>query len=213
MIFSDDLQWDIHIIDILARILDCVPMYTQSWYQYVARAVLTHGSNLRESRFSRILENFFPISLLDLDLEAFSFHFSLSISISRHFHFTFHSRNEWKEKQIHFSFLEKSESISDFTLFLEKKEWIMHVLSWKIQKNWSCITQKCSNFIMAILFLKTILVNVMKIKKINSGSDFHRLQLTGSNTSEICIYRLKCSKAISWLDWMDWMDLWTNLCY
>ena len=92
------------------------------------------GSNLRESRFSRILENFFPISLLDLDLEAFSFHFSLSISISRHFHFTFHSRNEWKEKQIHFSFLEKSESISDFTLFLEKKEWIMHVLSWKIQK-------------------------------------------------------------------------------
>ena len=89
-------------------------------------------STLRESRFSRILENFFPISLLDLDLEAFSFHFSLSISISRHFHFTFHSRNEWKEKQIHFSFLEKSESISDFTLFLEKKEWIMHVLSWKI---------------------------------------------------------------------------------
>ena len=53
---------------------------------------------------------------------------------------------------------------------------------------------------MAILFLKTILVNVMKIKKINSGSDFHRLQLTGSNTSEICIYRLKCSKAIRTLD-------------
>ena len=35
-------------------------------------------NTLRESRFSRILENFFPISLLDLDLEAFSFHFSLS---------------------------------------------------------------------------------------------------------------------------------------
>ena len=51
-------------------------------------------STLRESRFSRILENFFPISLLDLDLGAFSFHFSLSISISRHF--TFHSLNEWK---------------------------------------------------------------------------------------------------------------------
>ena len=69
------------------------------------------------------LKNSREISLLGLDLEAFSFHFSLSISISRHFHFTFHSRNEWKEKQIHFSFLEKSESISDFTLFLEKKEW------------------------------------------------------------------------------------------
>ena len=31
-------------------------------------------SNLRESRFSRILENFFHISPLDLDLEAFSIH-------------------------------------------------------------------------------------------------------------------------------------------
>ena len=80
-------------------------------------------SNLRESQFSRILEIFFEISLLDLDLEAFSFHFSFSISISMHFHFTFHSRKEWKENKIHFSFLEKSESISDFTLFLEKKEW------------------------------------------------------------------------------------------
>ena len=35
-------------------------------------------SNLRESRFSRILENFVAISLLDLDLKAFSFHFSFS---------------------------------------------------------------------------------------------------------------------------------------
>ena len=48
-------------------------------------------SNLRESRISRILENFFPISLLDLDLKAFSFHFSLSIL--SHFHFTFHFRS------------------------------------------------------------------------------------------------------------------------
>jgi len=117
------------------------------------------NSNLRESRFSSILENFFPISLLDLDLEAFLFHFSLSISISRHFHFTFHSRNEWKGKKFHFSFLEKSESISDFTFFLEKKKWIMHVLSWKIQKIWSCITQKCNNSLMVILFSKSILVN------------------------------------------------------
>ena len=77
--------------------------------------------NLRESRFSRILENSFDVSLLNL--EAFSFHFSFLISIPRHFHFTFHSRNEWMENKIHFSILEKSESISDFTLFLEKKEW------------------------------------------------------------------------------------------
>ena len=125
----------------------CLTIFLMSWFSRISQ------------EFSKILENSREISLLDLDLEAFSFHFSLSISISRHFHFTFHSRNEWKEKQIHFSFLEKSESISDFTLFLEKKEWIIHVLSWKIQKKLSCITQKCSNFIMAILFLKTILVN------------------------------------------------------
>ena len=55
--------------------------------------VLTKStSNLRESRFSRVLENYFDISLLNLDLEAFPFHFSFSIL--RHFHFTFHSRNE-----------------------------------------------------------------------------------------------------------------------
>ena len=93
----------------------------QVWTLVLHANKIPRGSNLRESRFSRILENFFPISLLDLDLEAFSFHFSLSISISRHFHFTFHSRNEWKEKKNHFSFLGKSERISDFTLFREKK--------------------------------------------------------------------------------------------
>ena len=49
-------------------------------------------SALRESRFSRILENFFEISLLDL--ESFLFHFHFSISISSHFHFTFISRKE-----------------------------------------------------------------------------------------------------------------------
>ena len=89
------------------------------------------------------------------------------------------SRDEWKENKFHFSFLEKSESISDFTLFLEKKEWIMHVLSWKIQKIWSPITQKCNNFIMVILFLKTILAIVMITTKIQQWSDCHRLQLTG----------------------------------
>ena len=120
-------------------------------------------NTLRESRFSRILENFFPISLLDLDLEAFSFHFSLSISILSNFHFTFHSRSRFQGILISLFILEISESISDFTLFLEKKEWNMHVLSWKIQKNWSCKTQKCNNFTMEIFFLKTILVNVMII--------------------------------------------------
>ena len=72
---------------------------------------LNHSSTLRESRFSRILENFFPISLLDLDLGAFSFHFSLSISISRHFHFTFHSRKEWKHFKFHSFFSRKKSEI------------------------------------------------------------------------------------------------------
>ena len=36
------------------------------------------SSNQRESRFSRILKNYFEISLLDLDLEVFQFHFHFS---------------------------------------------------------------------------------------------------------------------------------------
>ena len=86
-----------------------------------------HNSTLRESRFSRILENFFPISLLDLDLGAFSFHFSLSISISRHFDFTFH-------------FSERVKAFQISLFFLEKKEWNMHFLSWKIQNFWPYIS-------------------------------------------------------------------------
>ena len=66
------------------------------------------------------------------------FHFLISILRHSHFtlhsrswcqgiHFTCHSQNEWKEILFHFSFIEKSESISDFTLFLEKRSEIMHV--------------------------------------------------------------------------------------
>ena len=36
------------------------------------------GRDQRDSRFSRILENFFSFSLLVLDLEPFQFHFHLS---------------------------------------------------------------------------------------------------------------------------------------
>ena len=76
-------------------------------------------SALRESRFSRILENFFEISLLDLDLESFLFHFHFSISISSHFHFTFISRKEWKGQKFH-------------PFSREKKSEILHQVSWKI---------------------------------------------------------------------------------
>ena len=82
------------------------------------------SSNLRESRFSRILKNYFEISLLNL--EAFSFHFSFSISISRPFHFTVHSRSRFQGIFISLFILEISVSISDFTLFLEKQG---HLLS------------------------------------------------------------------------------------
>ena len=58
-----------------------------------AKAVTCESLVSRE--FSRILENFVDISLLNLDLEAFSFHFSFSISILGHFHFTFYSQNKW----------------------------------------------------------------------------------------------------------------------
>ena len=91
--------------------------------EFCLASMLIWCSNQRESRFSRILENYFEISLLDLDLEAFSFHFSFSISISRPFHFTFHSRSRFQGILISLFILEISESISDFTLFLEKKEW------------------------------------------------------------------------------------------
>ena len=76
-------------------------------------------SNLRESRFSRILENFFHIS--PLDLEAFQFHFHFSKRVKSKINSLFISRKEWKGKWFHFSFLEKSESNSNFTLFSREK--------------------------------------------------------------------------------------------
>ena len=94
-----------------------------------------HGvpcSNLRESRFSRILEIFFEISLLDLDLEVFQFHFHFSKRVKEKIISLFISQKEWKDNFFHFSFLEKSETISDFTLFLEKKEW-NHATNTKMQ--------------------------------------------------------------------------------
>ena len=80
-------------------------------------------SNQRESRFSRILEIFFEISLLDLDLEVSQFHFHFSKRVKQKIISLFISQKEWKDYFFHFSFLEKSECISNFTLFLEKKEW------------------------------------------------------------------------------------------
>ena len=56
-------------------------------------------------------------------------------------------------------------SISDFTLFLEKKEWIMHFLSCKIKKMIMYNT-KMQQFHNGDFLFENILVNVMIIKKI-----------------------------------------------
>ena len=64
----------------------------------------------RDSRFSRILENFFSFSLSVLDLEPFQFHFHFSKKSEGILFFTFH-----------FSTKAKAIRISPF--FLEKKEW------------------------------------------------------------------------------------------
>ena len=60
-------------------------------------------------------------SLVSWEFSRIILQFQLSISISRHFYFTFTSRKEWNQKSFHFSFLEKSESISNFTLFSREK--------------------------------------------------------------------------------------------
>ena len=53
-----------------------------------------HISNQRESRFSRILENYLEISLLDLDLEVFQFHFHFSKRVKQKIISLFISRKE-----------------------------------------------------------------------------------------------------------------------
>ena len=93
-----------------------------SWDKTSWKLITIQGSNLRESRFSRILEIFLEISLLDLDLEVSQFHFHFSKREKQKIISLFISQKEWKDFFFHFSFLEKSECISNFTLFLQKKK-------------------------------------------------------------------------------------------
>ena len=69
-----------------------------------------HLRDQRDSRFSRILENFFSFSLLVLDLEPFQFHFHFSKKSEGILFFTFH-------------FSKKVKAIRISLFFLEKKEW------------------------------------------------------------------------------------------
>ena len=61
----------------------------------------------RDSRFSRILENFFSFSLLVLDLEPFQFHFHFSKKSEGILFFTFHFSEKMKAIRILLFFLEK----------------------------------------------------------------------------------------------------------
>ena len=69
-----------------------------------------HGHrDQRDSRFSRIIENFFSFSLLVLDLEPFQFHFHFSKKSEGNLFFTFHFSKKVKAIQISLLFLEKKE--------------------------------------------------------------------------------------------------------
>ena len=72
--------------------------------------MLSSGRDQRDSRFSRILENFFSFSLLVLDLGPFQFHFHFSKKSEGILFFTFH-------------FSKKVKAIGISLFFLEKKEW------------------------------------------------------------------------------------------
>ena len=63
----------------------------------------------QDSRFSRILENFFSFSLLVLDLEPSQFHFHFSKKGEGILFFTFHFSKKVKAIHISLFFLEKKE--------------------------------------------------------------------------------------------------------
>ena len=88
----------------------------------VSPAAVTSES-LVSREFSRI---FFEISPLDLGLQVFQFHFHFSKSETKNL-FTFHISKRLKGIFVSLFISRKSERISDFTLFPEKKSEIVHV--------------------------------------------------------------------------------------
>ena len=72
------------------------PMTSGTWVGY---------RDQRDSRFSRILENFFSFSLLVLDLEPFQFHFHFSKKSEGILFFTFHFSKKVKAIGISLFFL------------------------------------------------------------------------------------------------------------
>ena len=77
---------------------------------YNSHALLTVAfRDQRDSRFSRIVENFFSFSLLVLGLEPFQFHFHFSKKSEGILVFTFHFSKKVKAIRISLFFLEKKE--------------------------------------------------------------------------------------------------------
>ena len=70
-----------------------------------------YSRDQRDSRFSRILENFFLFSLLVLDLELFQFHFQFSKKSEGIFFSLFTSRKKWKLSVFHSFFSRKKSEI------------------------------------------------------------------------------------------------------
>ena len=123
----------------------------------------------RDSRFSRILENFFSFSLLVLDLEPFQFHFHFSKKSEGILFFTFHFSK--KVKAIHISLF-----------FLEKKEW----------NQVRAITSPLSLF--PIVFPKIVKSQVSTSLKILAKFQFQNLDQTLCSKSEPNISLKKVTK-------------------
>ena len=129
----------------------------------------------RDSRFSRILENFFSFSLLVLDLEPFQFHFHFSKKSEGILFFTFHFSK--KVKAIHISLF-----------FLEKKEW----------NQVRAITSPLSLF--PIVFPKIVKSQVSTSLKILAKFQFQNLDQTLCSKSEPNI-SFKTSQELRMLSW------------
>ena len=115
-------------------------------------------SNLQESRFSRILENFFHISPLDLDLEAFQFHFHFSKRVKSKINSLFISRKEWKGKWFHFSFLKKVKAIKISLFFSREKEWNHISATVHFGRFLMLNTKKCNKYMYIYIFYEHLAV-------------------------------------------------------
>jgi hypothetical protein len=109
---SSDVLKKTSPLDVFGDVSEKVKHLTNDASNDVSRPALSRSSysrDQRDSRFSRILENFFSFSLLVLDLEPFQFHFHFSKKSEGILFFTFHFSKKVKAIHISLFFLEKKE--------------------------------------------------------------------------------------------------------